>query len=176
MVQLHYLVFSPVLFYICGYLYVWPISADLGEEKAFPSNFSVVWLEHTLSCCCTSIRNKSRAFTKQNIPLYLLFLMNICGQVYLIIKYFLSCRSSNPKQYKQHMILPSYFSDILAFGATFSVYPTYEKPKQGRQTSDRYSAPLVGLVLKVISRIFVQRLVEIYTSGIFVCVTSAGIF
>ena len=45
--------------------------------------------------------NQSRAFTKQNIPLYLLFLMNICGQVYLIIKYFLSCRSSNPKQYKQ---------------------------------------------------------------------------
>ena len=78
------------------------------------------------------IKAKKKKKKKQNIPLYLLFLMNICGQVYLIIKYFLSCRSSNPKQYKQHMILPSYFSDILAFGATFSVYPTYEKPKQGR--------------------------------------------
>ena len=78
--------------------------------------------------------NQSRAFTKQNIPLYLLFLMNICGQVYLIIKYFLSCRSSNPKQYKQQMILPSYFSDILAFGATFSVSTqrTKNQNKEGK--------------------------------------------
>ena len=78
--------------------------------------------------------NQSRAFTKQNIPLYLLFLMNICGQVYLIIKYFLSCRSSNPKPYKQQMILPSYFSDILAFGATFSVSTqrTKNQNKEGK--------------------------------------------
>ena len=69
MVQLHYLVSSPVLFYICVYLYVWPISVDLGEEKAFPSNFSVVWLEHTLSCCCTSVRNKSvKGFHKAKYP------------------------------------------------------------------------------------------------------------
>ena len=36
-----------------------PISADRGEEKARSSNFSIVWLGHTLSCCSTSVTNKS---------------------------------------------------------------------------------------------------------------------
>ena len=36
-----------------------PISADRGEEKACPSNVSIVWLGHTFSCCSTSVSNKS---------------------------------------------------------------------------------------------------------------------
>ena len=46
-----------------------PISADRGEEKACPSNFSIVWLRHTLSCCSSSVTNKSdKGFHKAKDP------------------------------------------------------------------------------------------------------------
>ena len=63
--------------------------------------------------------NQSRAFTKQNIPLYLLFLMNTDMRASL--------------SYNK-IFLPSYFSDILAFGATFSVSTqrTKNQNKEGK--------------------------------------------
>ena len=52
----------------CGFV-ISPISGDRGEEKACPSNFSIVWLGHTLSRCSTSVTNKSvKVFHKAKDP------------------------------------------------------------------------------------------------------------
>ena len=52
----------------CGFV-ISPISGDLAEEKACPSNFSIVWLGHTLSRCSTSVTNKSvKVFHKAKDP------------------------------------------------------------------------------------------------------------
>ena len=57
------------------------------------------------------------------------------------------------------MILPTFFiSDILAFVSAFSVYPAYSKQNNEGKLLIVMSAPLGGVVLKVISRISVQRL------------------
>ena len=56
------------------------------------------------------------------------------------------------------MILPTCFSDILAFVLAFSIYPAYIKQNNEGKLLIAISAPLVGVVLKVISRISVQRL------------------
>ena len=52
----------------CGFV-ISSISADLAEEKACPSNFSIVWLGHTLSRCSTSVTNESvKGFHKAKDP------------------------------------------------------------------------------------------------------------
>ena len=56
------------------------------------------------------------------------------------------------------MILPTCFSDILAFVLAFSIYPAYIKQNKEGKLLIAISAPLGGVVLKVISRISVQRL------------------
>ena len=56
------------------------------------------------------------------------------------------------------MILPTCFSDILAFVSAFSIYPAYIKQNNEGKLLIAISAPLGGVVLKVISRISVQRL------------------
>ena len=57
------------------------------------------------------------------------------------------------------MILPTFFiSDILAFVSAFSVYLAYIKQNNEGKLLIAISAPLGGVVLKVISRISVQRL------------------
>ena len=56
------------------------------------------------------------------------------------------------------MILPTFFSDILAFVSAFSIYPAYIKQNNEGKLLIAISAPLGGVVLKVISRISVQRL------------------
>ena len=56
------------------------------------------------------------------------------------------------------MILSTFFSDILAFVSAFSIYPAYIKQNNEGKLLIAISAPRGGVVLKVISRISVQRL------------------
>ena len=103
--------------------------------------------------------NQSKSFTKQKIPFHLMFLMSISVQVYFLMKHFLSGRSRKQRAtFFFQMILPTCFSDILPFVSAFSLYPAYiELNKEGKLLI-AISAPPVGVVLKVISRISVQRL------------------
>ena len=103
--------------------------------------------------------NQSKSFTEQKIPFHLMFLMSISVQVYFLMKHFFkwTLEKTTGKFFFQ-MILPTCFSDILAFVPAFSLYPAYiELNKEGKLLI-AISAPLVGVVLKVISRISVQRL------------------
>ena len=103
--------------------------------------------------------NQSKSFKKQKIPFHLMFLMSISVQVYFLMKHFLIGRSRKQRAtFFFQMILPTCFSDILAFVATFSMYPAYVKQNKEGKLLIAIFAPLVGVVLKVISRISVQRL------------------
>ena len=103
--------------------------------------------------------SQTKAFRKQKIPLHFLFLMSICGQVYLLMRHFL--RGGSRRQQATfffQMILPSCFSVLLGFIATVSVYPAYNRQNKEGKLLIAIFAPLVGVVLKVISRIPIQRL------------------
>ena len=143
----------------CGFV-ISPISGDLAEEKACPSNFSIVWLGHTLSRCSTSVTNKSvKVFhkAKDTFPSYVSY-EHIRASLFFNEAFFKWTLEKTTGKFFFQMILLTCFSDILAFVPAFSLYPAYiELNKEGKLLI-AVSAPLVGVVLKVISRISVQRL------------------
>ena len=94
-----------------------------------------------------------------NSTVDLLFLMSISGQFYLLMKHFLTGSSRRQRvTFFIQMILASYFNDILAIIAIFSIYPAYNKQNKEGKFQIAIFAPLVGVVLKVISRISSQGL------------------
>ena len=154
----------------CAFLYMWffvsivllfrPFQLIGVKKKLVLATFLLYGLDTLFRVVLQALQiNQSKAFTKQKIPLHLLFLMSICVQVYLLMKHFLSGRSRRQRAtFFFQMILPTCFSDILGFVATFSVYPAYVKQNKEGKLLIAIFAPLVGVVLKVISRISVQRL------------------
>ncbi|XP_068702718.1 uncharacterized protein [Montipora foliosa] len=108
----------------------------------------------------------TKPFTLQTIPLNLFFLISIFWQVYLLTKHFQrDCSWRQRFTFFFQLILPSCFGYILAFIALYSIYPAYEKQSKQGQLLIAIFSPLVGIVLKVISRISVQRLWNISHPG-----------
>ena len=93
----------------------------------------------------------------QKIPLNVLFLANQCLQVYLITNH-LCIRSKQKLTLFFQMIVPGCFCFLTFFIVASSIYPAYNKQenRDGRLLIALFS-PLIGVVLKVISRICVQR-------------------
>ena len=147
-------------FFVCMVLLFRPFQLIGVKRKLVLATFLLYSLDTLYRVALQALQiNLSKAFTKQKIPLHLLFLMNICVQVYLLMKHFLSGRSRRQRAtFFFQMILPTCFCDILAFVAAFSLYPAYVKQNKEGKLLIAIFAPLVGVVLKVISRISVQRL------------------
>ena len=101
----------------------------------------------------------------QKIPLNVLFLANQCLQVYLITNH-LCIRSKQKLTLFFQMIVPGCFCFLTFFIVASSIYPAYNKQENGdgRLLIALFS-PLIGVVLKVISRICVQRLWNVTYPG-----------
>ena len=102
----------------------------------------------------------------QKIPLNALFLTNACIQAYLITKHFrIPTRKQQVTLFLQ-LIVPGYFCLFLAIPVAAVIYPAYNKQdnSEGKLLIAVF-APLIGVVLKAISRIFVQRLWNITHPG-----------
>ena len=101
----------------------------------------------------------------QKIPLYVLFLVNQCLQVYLITNPM--CTHSKQKlTLFYQLIVPGCFCFLTFFIVASLIYPAYNKQenKYGKLLIALFS-PLIGVVLKVISRICVQRLRNLTYQG-----------
>ena len=111
-------------------------------------------------------KSYSKPSSLQKIPLKVLFLISVCWQVYLLKHHFLIGWSR-----RQHiifflqMILPSCFCFILAMIIASLIYPAYNKQHKDGKLLIATFTPLVGVVLKVISRISVQELRNITHPG-----------
>ena len=101
----------------------------------------------------------------QKIPLNVLFLVNQCLQVYLITNH-LCTRSKQKLTLFFQMIVPGCFCFLTFFIVASSIYPAYNKQenRDGKLLIALFS-PLIGVVLKVISRICVQRLWNVTYPG-----------
>ena len=101
----------------------------------------------------------------QKIPLNALFLANQCLQVYLITNH-LCTRSKQKLTLFFQMIVPGCFCLFTFFIVASLIYPAYNKQenKDGKLLIALF-APLIGVALKVISRICVQRLWNITHPG-----------
>ena len=100
--------------------------------------------------------SRSKLSVLQKIPLNVFFLSSVCWQTYLLTNVF---RTLTKRRYLfLKMILPSCFSLIIAIFVASYIYPMYSKQDGKGKLLIAIFSPLIGVVLKVISRICVQRL------------------
>ena len=111
--------------------------------------------------------SESKLSASQKIPLNALFITSGCAQTYLITKHFSGYLWSR----KQKLILffqlvvPGSFCFLLSILITTFIYPLYNAQNKNGKLIIALFAPLVGVFVKVISRISVQRLYNITHPG-----------
>ena len=103
--------------------------------------------------------------TVYQIPHYICFISNISVQVYIVARHF--CLKSRKKVAALicKMAIPMCFSILIAFVVVAYVYPAYNKQDREGKLLIALFAPLIGVVLKAITRICAQRLWNITHPG-----------
>ena len=111
--------------------------------------------------------SESKLSASQKVPLNALFITSGCAQTYLITKHLSGYLWSR----KQKLILffllvvPGSFCFLLSILITTLIYPLYNAQNKNGKLIIALFAPLLGVFLKVISRISVQRLYNITHPG-----------
>ena len=101
----------------------------------------------------------SKLSTIQKLPLHFLIFVIISWQIHLITNHFLSRQSTRQRItffFQVEIVLVSIV--ILAIPVAEIIYPTFNKQTKKGKLLIALFAPLIGVVLKVASRICVQRL------------------
>ena len=111
--------------------------------------------------------SESRFSASQKIPLNALFFTSVFAQTYLVTK-LLSGRLWSRKQKLilfLQMVVPWSFSFLVSILITTFIYPLYNAQNKNGKLIIALFAPLIGVFVKVISRISVQRLYNITHPG-----------
>ena len=111
--------------------------------------------------------SESRFSASQKIPLNALFFTSVFAQTYLVKK-LLSGRLWSRKQKLIlffQMVVPGSFSFLVSLLITTFIYPLYNAQNKNGKLIIALFAPLIGVFVKVISRISVQRLYNITHPG-----------
>ena len=101
----------------------------------------------------------SKLSTIQKLPLHFLIFVIISWQIHLVTNHFLSRQSTRQRItffFQVEIVLVSIV--ILAIPVAEIIYPTFNKQTKKGKLLIALFAPLIGVVLKVASRICVQRL------------------
>ena len=160
----------------CAFIYMWYFASTLFLFR--PYQLMGVKRKLFLACCLGYFLDvlyrvalqvlgisHSKISLFQKIPLNSIFFLSVCGQVYLLTSHFRMRRSKRQQvTFVIQMILPG-FSCFLLFVSCSFIYPAYnERDKEGKLLIAVF-APLSGTIVKVISRISVQRLWNITHPG-----------
>ena len=163
---------------LCAFLYIWYFTNLLFLFRPFQlmgvkkKLFLIFCIFYCLEAVYRTLFqylgfSQSKLSKLQKIPLNALFITSVCWQAYLITKHFCGHIWSR----KQKLILffqltvPGGFSFLLSILITSLIYPLYHKQNKDGKLLIALFAPLVGVFLKVISRISVQRLYNITHPG-----------
>ena len=161
----------------CAFLYIWffvsilflfrPYQLMGVKRKLVLVSFLVYCLDALYRVTLQALDiSSNKAFTLLTIPLNVLFFTSVCVQVYLVTTHFSVGRSGRQRATLfVQLILPSSFSYVLTLIALFFIYPAYNKQNKEGKLLIAIFAPLIGVVLKVISRISVQRLWNVTHPG-----------
>ena len=108
----------------------------------------------------------SKLSTVQKIPLFAFSISSLCRQFYLVTKHVFERRSRRQQVlFFFKMIIPVFSVTIIAIPVAEIIYPAYNKQDTDGKLLIALFSPLIGVVLKVISRICVQRLGNIIHPG-----------
>ena len=105
----------------------------------------------------------SKLSVTQKIPLYVIFLISICWQVYLLTNHFRNL-SSRATLFIQ-LITPYCFNLFSGIFITSFIYPMYNKQTEHGKLLIALFSPLFGVIFKVILRLSTQRLKRITHPG-----------
>ena len=163
----------------CAFLYTWFLACMLFlfrpyqlmgvKRKLVLVAFLVFFLDTCYRVALQALGiSHSKLSVLQKIPLNALSFLSIIWQAYFLTKHF---RMGRTRKQKVTLFLQITFPVcsiiILAISAASIIYPEYNE--QHKESKMRLVialfAPLIGVVLKVISRIFVQRLWNITHPG-----------
>ena len=163
---------------LCAFLYIWYFINVLFLFRPF--QLIGVKRKLILTCCLLYCLDavyrvllqylgvsESKLSASQKIPFNALFITSVCAQIYLITKHFSGYLWSR----KQKLILffqlvvPGSFCFFLSILITTLIYPLYNAQNKNGKLIIALFAPLLGVFLKVISRISVQRLYNITHPG-----------
>ena len=163
----------------CSFLYIWFFACALFLFRPYQLKgvkrklFLVAFLLHLLDTCYRFALqalgiSHSKLSGSQKIPLNVLFVMSICWQAYFLTNHFRMRRTRRQTVTLFLQInVPLFSVVILAISVAYIIYPVYKQ--QSKESKIRLViavfAPLIGVVLKVISRICVQRLWNITHPG-----------
>ena len=102
----------------------------------------------------------------QKTPLNLISFLSVCWQIYFLKNHFRMQRTRKQQvTFFLQMILPGFSHFFVGFTVASFIYPAYNKQHKEGKLLIAIFAPLVGLVIKAISRISVQRLWNITHPG-----------
>jgi len=160
----------------CAFVYIWYFTSMLFLFR--PYQLMGVKRKLLLVCCLIYCLDSlyrfalqalgishSQVSSLQKIPVNILFLLSVCWQVYLLTNHLcIRLRRRRVTLFFQ-MIIPGCFCFIFAIISTSFIYPVYNKENKEGKLLIAVFAPLIAVVLKVISRISVQRLWNIAHPG-----------
>ena len=161
----------------CAFLYVWYFACMLFLFR--PHQLMGMKRKLFLVCCFVYCLDSlyrvalqalgishSKISTLQKIPLNILFLISVCWQIYFIMNHFRMLRPRKQQvTFFLQMILPGCSHLVVGFTASYFIYPAYNKQNKEGKLLIAIFAPLIGVVVKTISRISVQRLWNITHPG-----------
>ena len=162
----------------CAFLYTWYFACMLflfrpyqlmGVKRKLVLAFSLAYFLD--ACYRVALQalglSHSKLSALQKIPLNVLSLISVCWQACLLTNHF---RMGRTRKQKMTLFLqitvPPCSIVILAIPMASIIYPAFEQSKEGKMhLLIAIFAPLLGVLLKVISRICVQRLWNITHPG-----------
>lgn len=108
----------------------------------------------------------NKPFSLQSVPLRVLFISSIFCQVYLVSAHFSERRTGRQRATLfLQLILPTCFSMIISTISFQIIYPAYEGQTKYNKLLIAIFSPLIGVLLKVVCRISIQRLWNITFPG-----------
>ncbi|XP_022809125.1 uncharacterized protein LOC111346095 [Stylophora pistillata] len=107
--------------------------------------------------------SRSQLSVFQTIPLYVLYIISICWQVYLLTNHFRNLSGRASLFIK--ISAPSFFTFITAIFTASFIYPMYNKKTEHGKLLIALFSPLFGVIFKVLLRLCAQRLKKIAHPG-----------
>ncbi|XP_078358508.1 uncharacterized protein LOC144643200 [Oculina patagonica] len=163
-------IISSVFFYICPFLNLFLLFRPYQLKGAKRKLVLVCFITYCLHAFYRGVLQAvGKPFFTQlalyNIPVYILVISAVCFQPYLIAKHFCVRSRAWVASVICKMVIPTGCAIIVAFAIRYSIYSAYIKQnKEGKLLIALFS-PLMGVAVKAISRICVQRLWNITHPG-----------
>ena len=159
----------------CAFLYIW--SVVLFQILFRPFQLIGVKLKLFIACLFCYVLDSSYRIalqalgishsnisTIQKIPLNAIFLINQCLLIFLLANHF-CLRTRHKLIFVIQMITPGCLCFLMFFIVGSLIYPVFNSQDANGKLLIAVFAPLVGLLLKVISRICAQRFYDIIYPG-----------